>query len=190
VRVFAALPLPASALRALDSVLTPLRRAHPRLRWVSQGSYHITLHFFGEIGEEAVSRLKALFAGSELRAPQIAAGFGPLGRFPERGAPRVIHVPLAQGADEARAYFERFHAVIAKLGYRPEARGFTPHITLARFPREPLAGGGEPDAAAPREGFLIEQCVLYQSTLGPGGPRYVALAAAAFGSPAARESAL
>lgn len=188
-RVFAALPLPVSALRALDGALQPIRRAHPRLRWVAQGGYHITLHFFGEIGEDAVARLEALFAGPELRAPAIAARFGPLGRFPERGPPRVMHVPLAQGTEAARAYFEQFHAVIAKLGYRPEARGFTPHATLARFPKEPLAGGWEPDVAVPREEFLIEQCVLYQSTLGPGGARYVALAAAVFGSPAAREGA-
>lgn len=186
-RVFAALPLPGPALRALDGALETLRRAHPRLRWVAQGSYHITLHFFGEIGEDAVSRLKALFAGPELRAPAIAARFGPLGRFPERGAPRVIHVPLAEGAEAARAYFELFHVVVARLGYRPEARGFTPHATLARFPRQALAGGWQPDVAVPREEFFIEQCALYQSTLGPGGPRYVALAAAAFGSPAARE---
>jgi 2'-5' RNA ligase len=187
VRVFAALPLPGTAVRALDSALEPLRRAHPRLRWAAPGSYHITLHFFGEVGEDAVSRLKALFAGPELRAPPIAARFGPLGRFPERGAPRVLHVPLAEGADEARAYFEKFHAVIAPLGYRPEARGFTPHTTLARFPPQPQAGGWEPDVAVPREEFLIEQCVLYQSLLGPGGARYVALASTAFGSPAIGE---
>ncbi len=179
-RVFAALPLPGSALRALDGVVQPLRRAHPRLRWVAPDNYHITLHFFGELGDEAVARLKALFAGPELRALPIAARFGPVGRFPERGAPRVLHVPLAEGAEAAEAYFERFHAVVAKLGYRPEARGFTPHATIARFPREGSAEGWGPDVEVPREEFLIEQCVLYKSTLGPGGPRYDALAAASF----------
>ena len=180
-RVFAALPLPDSGIRALDAAIEPLRRAHPRLRWVAPSSYHLTLHFFGELGEEAVSRLKALFAAPELRARPIAARFGPLGRFPDRGEPRVIHVALAQGAEEARAYFDAFHAAIAKLGYRPEARGFVPHITLARFPREPLPGGLTVDMAVPQAEFLIEQCVLYQSVLGPGGPRYAAIARAGFG---------
>jgi 2'-5' RNA ligase len=187
VRVFAALPLPDAGLRALDGAIEPLRRAHPRLRWVAQGSHHLTLHFFGEIDEDAVFRLKAVFAGPELRASPIAARFGPLGLFPPRGAPRIIHVSLAEGAEEARAYFERFHAAIAKLGYRPESRGFTPHITLARFPREPMPGGWEPSIVLPNEQFLIGECVLYQSLLGPGGPRYLVLAAAAFGSPAVKE---
>jgi 2'-5' RNA ligase len=189
VRVFAALPLPEPALRVLDNLIQPLRRAHPQLRWVPRESYHLTLHFFGELGDEAVSRLKAFFAGPELRTLPIPARFGPIGRFPERGEPRVVYVPLAEGAEAARAYFERFHAVVAKLGYLPEARGFTPHATIARFPREGLSERWEPDGTVPREEFLIEQCVLYQSTLGQGGPRYDALAATAFGPEAEGEGA-
>ena len=186
-RVFAALPLPGPAVRALDSALEPLRRAHPRLRWVPPGTYHVTLHFFGELGGEAVAQVKSVFADPALRIPPITARFGAVGRFPERGAPRVVHVAIGEGAEAAQAYYDRLHAMIAPLGYRPESRGFTPHITLARCPREPLPGGWEPSIVLTSEQFLIGECVLYQSLLGPGGPGYVALAAAAFGSPAARE---
>ena len=186
-RVFAALPLPHAAAAGLAAAIEPLRRVHPRLRWVSPSGFHLTLHFFGEIDDRAVKTLKAVFADDRLRVPQIPARFGSLGQFPEQGSPRVIHAALDKGGEEAREFHDRFHALIAPLGYEADARGFAPHITVARAGAERLDPGWEAGSELPRRDFLIGECVLYQSILGPGGSRYAALASVSFGQENERE---
>ena len=144
-RVFAALPLPLPPLPRLAAAIEPVRLAYPRLRWVPPSAYHLTVHFFGDLPDPAVAALKALLLDPGLRVPAIPARFGLLGQFPEQGTARVVHASLEQGAEEARAFYDVFHRLAAPLGYQPEARGFAPHITLARAPsgapvRPPAAG--------------------------------------------------
>jgi 2'-5' RNA ligase len=189
VRVFLALPLPEAAAAGLAAAIEPLRRGHPRLRWVPPSGYHLTLHFFGELDDRAVTALKAVLAQPELRIAPIPARFGSLGQFPAQGAPRVIHAVLEKGATEALAFHDKFHALVAPLGYAPEARGFTPHVTLARAGAERIEPGWESGVEVPRRDFLIGQCILYQSILGAGGARYAPLASVAFCPPAGREAA-
>jgi 2'-5' RNA ligase len=179
--VFAALPLPPAAAGALAEAVEPMRRATAGLRWVQPSSFHLTLHFFGEVDERAVSAIRAVLADPRLRRPPIPAGFGALAHFPPRGPARVIHAALDRGAAEASAFHDTLHALLGPLGWAPDPRGFSPHVTLAR------AGATEVDVLPweertrlPAAGFLLSECVLYQSVLGPGGARYSRLAALAF----------
>jgi RNA 2',3'-cyclic 3'-phosphodiesterase len=183
VRVFAALPLPAAASAGLAAAVEPLRRAYPRLRWVAPAAWHLTVHFFGELADGAVAQLTALMADPGLRVPAIRAGWGRPGQFPERGHARVLHARLGDGAGEARAFHDVFHRIAAPLGYQPEARGFAPHVTLARVASDGPAEGWEAGVQLPRDGFVISECILFQSVLGPSGARYVALASARFDAP-------
>ncbi len=186
-RVFAALPLPTAAAAGLAAAVEPLRRAHPRLRWVPPSAYHLTVHFFGELSDEAVDRLTRFMADPGLRVPAIPAQWGGLGRFPAQGPARVLHAVLDQGAEEARAFHDLFHGLARPLGYSAEARGFSPHVTLARVASDAPAQGWESAIRLPRSGFVITECVLFQSVLGPSGARYAPLAAAGFGAPPGAE---
>ena len=53
-RVFAALPLPSTAVEEISRTIASLRLRFPSLRYVSSKAMHLTLHFFGELPEEAV----------------------------------------------------------------------------------------------------------------------------------------
>jgi 2'-5' RNA ligase len=186
-RVFAALPLPTSAAAELAAAVEPLRRALPRLRWVSPAGYHVTVHFFGDLDEPAMSRLRALFREPDLRVAAIPARWGRLGQFPGRGPARVIHAELEKGAEEAHAFHDLFHRMAAPLGYAPDPRGFSPHVTLARAGQVAPAEGWQDGVRLPDGEFLIGECVLYESVLGPAGARYTALAAAGFSAPGSAE---
>jgi 2'-5' RNA ligase len=174
VRVFAALPLPAAAAGLLDSALAPARRACPELRWVSPAGFHVTLHFFGEVAEEGVAALQHAFDDPDLRVPAIQIRLGGIGQFPERGNPRVLWVGLERGEADIRAYWDLFEKKVSPLGWTPDARGFSAHITIARAGRSAAAA---PDGhlEMPRADFLMEECVLFQSILGRGGAEYVPL---------------
>jgi len=70
------------------------------------------------------------------------------------------------------------------LGIARETREFNPHLTLARFERP---GDAEPVRRALAESAAIEfgrsverEFYLYQSKLGPGGAKYMRIAAFPF----------
>jgi 2'-5' RNA ligase len=102
-----------------------------------------------------------------------------LGAFPTPTRPRVIwagtapapaFVALAEGVDRA----------LAALGFPPETRGFTAHVTLGRVrvPRhEPaLADALEAAAARPFGTLPVARVSLMRSELSPRGARYTELA--------------
>lgn len=173
-RVFAALPLPPAVADPLDSALAPARLSNPGLRWVSPAGFHVTLHFFGEIPAPGVAALQQVFDDAELRVPAIPTRLGRIGQFPPRGNPRVLWVGLERGEAEIRAYWDLFEKKISPLGWTPDARGFSAHVTIARAGHS-AAPGLDADLEMPRIDFLIEECVLFQSILGRAGAHYVPL---------------
>jgi 2'-5' RNA ligase len=179
-RVFAALPLPREALDALAPLRAALTVRWQALRPVRTEGLHLTLHFFGEVDEGSVRRLAGLWRDPDLRGPALPVAFGGLGRFPERGSPRVIWIGIGDGAGPVCDFQRALESRITGLGFREDPKGFSPHVTLARAgmpapPPELLDG-----FAAPRLDFAFGECVLFQSILGPHGPTYVPLSAMTF----------
>jgi len=185
VRVFTALPLPREAVDSIAGVIAPIRASHPDLRWVSSSAYHLTIHFFGELSEDAVSSLGRVFEDSRLRRPAFATRFGPLGQFPSRGAPRVLWISVADERSEIRSWWELFESAVAPLGWESDKRGFTPHVTLARNAGSHLQEGWLSAASVPDLRFSLVECVLFQSILGRGGAHYVPLRRISFDGGAA-----
>jgi RNA 2',3'-cyclic 3'-phosphodiesterase len=186
VRVFAAFPLPGAVADVLDAALVPLRRSFPKTRWVSMRGVHLTVHFFGEVPDEAATALKRLFAvDPDLVVPLIPARLGRLGQFPPRGNPRVIWAGLDRGAEELGRYWTMFEGKVAPLGWPSDPRGFSPHVTVARAGGVPLAPGWSDGVDIPALDFFFEECVLFQSIPGRGGAEYLPLARAAFRGEAA-----
>jgi len=179
-RMFAALPLPREALDALAPLRAALAARWPGLRPVRTEGLHLTLHFFGEVDDGGVQRLAGLWHDPRLRGPVLPVSFGSLGRFPERGSPRVIWIAIGRGAGPVCDYQRSLESRIAELGFREDPKGFTPHVTLARAGTTALPPDIVEGFAAVRLDFAFGECVLFQSILGPRGPTYVPLSAITF----------
>jgi len=48
-RLFLAVDLPKKVKHLLEQQILPVKKEYPQFEWVSEGNYHITVHFFGEI---------------------------------------------------------------------------------------------------------------------------------------------
>jgi RNA 2',3'-cyclic 3'-phosphodiesterase len=171
VRLFAALPLPSSAAAGLAAAVQELRSSREDLRWVNAAGYHVTLYFFGDVAAAALDALRAAFGDRCLRGSSFPAALGAIGQFPDHGAPRVVWASLAEGQERARMCWQLVQSVIAPLGWTPDPRGFTPHVTLAR------AGRGAVRALdrtppLPAQPFSFQEIVLFESVLGSGGAVY------------------
>jgi 2'-5' RNA ligase len=96
------------------------------LRLVEPHQMHVTLHFIGEADAERVAARLA-----SVQAAVLALTFEGVGQFPsEAGA-----VVLWAGIRRCSALLDLHTAVATVLagdGFRPEARAYIPHVTLAR----------------------------------------------------------
>lgn len=169
-RVFVALNVPED----VESQLAVQQFLLPIPRKVGRDQFHITLAFMGEMRDE---ELEALHEGLlRLRMGRFdlsLAGFGMFGKT----KPHSVWAAVApsEPLDRLAAKVERLGRV---AGAKIPARKFVPHVTLGRFaamgfeeaaPLERAVIAGAGFRAGPWE---VEEMVLYQSTLGPDGPRY------------------
>lgn len=157
------------------------------VKWVRPENLHLTLKFLGEVEPaaqgEIVDRLSALPATGPitLRSEGITC-------FPPRGPIRVV-VEKIGGEVEKLAHLHRsIECVLDPLGFPPERRPFTPHVTLARAGSQrahragPILERVRRFPAPPREPFTVGSFVLYQSVLKPSGSEYTPLATFALAS--------
>jgi 2'-5' RNA ligase len=190
VRVFAALELPPELSRRLTEVISGLSKALPRgsVRWVRPEGIHLTLKFFGEVAPSKLADLQAGLAQAAGNAAPIALTLEGLGVFPNPLRPRVIWVGVAGGVEALGALYQAVEEATASLGFKPEARGFSPHLTLGRVngalrPAERQALGEALRAGSvDRLGdFTADSLSLMGSELKPGGAVYTRLYSAPLG---------
>jgi 2'-5' RNA ligase len=176
-RLFAALPLP----EAVTERLAALQRGLDG-RLADPAAMHVTLAFFGEIGEAAAEDLHS--ALGRVSAPSFAIWLDGAGCF---GGDRPDLIYAAVRPDPLLTHLQAKVAQAGRLaGLTIPARRYVPHVTLARHAPGKLAPAAAARLVAARTAFLagpvpVTRFALYRSDLGRGGPRYAALADYALG---------
>jgi 2'-5' RNA ligase len=169
----------AAAADAAARLRRRLTRAVPALqaRWVPPENLHITLWFIGEVADPQVEELTGALqrAPFDVRPFQLTAeGWG---AFPPSGAPRVLWIGVTEGAWQMTAIYSELTARLAPLGYEPEKRRYSAHLTMARV-KEPGRGTTAAvrkilsEAAAGCGTCRIAAVTLFQSHLSPKGATY------------------
>lgn len=176
-RLFCAVDISDSAAAALDRALEPWRARLADARWVSPENLHITLKFLGRTWPRLVSLVEESCAKAATEIRPFRVSIEGLGAFPSARRARVFWAGLKDEDGSLPALARALEAALEKE-FPPEKRGFSPHLTLARFnPPVPLAEYAEEmertriDAPA----FRVGELVLYRSHLSPRGARYEAI---------------
>jgi 2'-5' RNA ligase len=183
-RTFIAVPLSAEVERGLDDVQRQLRRAVPErcVRWVNPSGIHLTLHFLGDILPERVEPVKAALAAVSRNIPPFQFYAGELGAFPNLNRPRVVWVGVQDPSSWLALLHEAVSEAMGRLGFQPERRRFSPHLTLGRVrrntDRRDAATLGEVIART-KIGTLgivpVRDVVFFKSVLKPTGAEYTPL---------------
>lgn len=173
IRTFVAIHLSDEARQVLGQINQELARQVPRgVRWVAPELMHLTLRF---LGDTAVARLpaisQALDAVGAAHAP-FQLRLDGLGCFPNRRRPRVIWAGLQGDLDDASALKEAIDAVLVDLGWDPEDRPFSPHLTLGRVKDSRELGGLRWDTAVQPATVPVTAVHLIESQLTPQGSIY------------------
>jgi 2'-5' RNA ligase len=183
-RLFVALEPPEPVRRRLAALAAELRRAAGRaaddVRWVAAENVHHTVQFLGAVPEERVAAIDAALRAAAAEARPLSLEVKGAGGFPNARRPRVVWAGLAGDLEPLAALVQDLGRRLAPLGFPPEERPFSPHLTLGRARDRrgapglagALAHAAQADGAPWRAGELA----LVESHLSPKGPRYEAIA--------------
>lgn len=181
-RTFLAVELSDSLKSAVADLLDRLQKgarftgAHPK--WVKPTGIHLTLKFFGQTTQDQRDQIiEALHPISARHAAHTVRVKG-LGAFPTQRRPRVLWVGVKR-AQPLIALQEDIERALEPLGWPPEDREFSPHLTLARVKSLHRAGAlmdvVHSHADCDLGDWTISETVLFQSTLRPTGAIYTPL---------------
>ncbi|MCI4330851.1 MAG: RNA 2',3'-cyclic phosphodiesterase [Thermoplasmata archaeon] len=95
-------------------------------------SAHLTLRFFEDLDERRLPQVVAALDRAARSTSSFRLALEGLGAFPNARSPRVLWVGLGLGREHAIALAGRVSAELEAIGFAPEPRGFTPHVTLFR----------------------------------------------------------
>jgi 2'-5' RNA ligase len=170
--------------RRLAAAVDFLRPIVNDVAWVAPDNFHLTLKFLGPVDSERLVTLTEVVGSAAAACAPFKLEFGGLGAYPSPARPRVLWAGLTTGAEAAAALATRVDEAVATLGFKREARTFSPHVTLGRV-RQPHAQPRLREAlAATRVLGTVEvaRVSLMRSDLSPRGARYTELAASRLGS--------
>ena len=179
IRAFIAIDLPDDICAVLGNAQARLKRAHTgvKVSWTKIDNLHLTLQFLGYIEEESVEKIRGALEAVAGRHEPFELQVAGAGAFPDERRPRVLWVGCK--ADELKILAKSVQEATQPLGFQPEHREFSAHLTLGRvkFPR--------PDAALTRAldsiknqtfgAMRVEAIHLFQSQLHPQGSIYTKL---------------
>lgn len=169
-----AVALPGRVKDAAARIAITLERAVPEARWVPRDSYHITLKFLGGVKDERVPRIAAALGGAVSELVDFSVRLTGPRAFPSERRARVLWLGVHDPAGGFAILASVVEDALAPLGFPPESRGFSAHLTIARLktPRAipPLVA---PD---PSVAFVVDRASLFVSHLRRPAPVYEELA--------------
>ena len=188
IRAFIAIDLPDDVRVAIDDAQARLKQAHVgvKISWTKVENLHLTLQFLGYIEEAVIERIEFALQSVAAQHPPFEVLVCGAGAFPDESRPRVLWVGCDDPEGRLKALAGAVQAAMRPLGFEPERREFSAHLTLGRV-RVP-----RPDVALTRAldslkdtafGALRAQAVhLFKSELHPEGSRYTKLSSHVLGA--------
>lgn len=179
-RLFFGVEVPEPEKAALMDVVHKGRKYLKGVKWVASECLHVTLKFLGNTPDALV--------GDVVSAAHLAAqGTGPLvlrlkevGSFSGLNGPRILWVGVEGDVSGLRQLAEALEEQLEMLGFTPEPRPFTAHVTLGRAGERNETGNypvwENTFSGAVLAEFTASRFVLYESELTPRGPMYTPLA--------------
>jgi RNA 2',3'-cyclic 3'-phosphodiesterase len=192
VRSFIAISLPDNVRAELTSLEEKLKvRRHPFVKWVDPESMHLTLKFLGNVTADSVPQVAEAVSRVAMAHASLKLQVSGTGAFPSWQRPQVVWVGVGGDLDKLNALQRELESALAPLGYPPESRSFSAHLTLGRLrdrvtpdDRRRFAEFAQKVEFKTSLSFDVGAIQLMKSQLTPAGPIYSELAVASLRAPA------
>ena len=131
-RLFVAVEFPAEILSALTALQQEIRARVARGRFKRSENFHLTLKFLGETRPQTVDKLVERLSEAAKLQEAFSLRLGKLGVFGGRPPIRVIWQGLDGDLSKLYALQQAVEKECSGIGFPPEKRSYSPHITLAQ----------------------------------------------------------
>lgn len=168
-----------SSTPPLRDALRQLDRFGRSVKATSPDNLHLTLKFLGDTPRQQLNDIAKAMELASANVPAHEIELIGLGAFPNVARPSVVWAGI-HPEGHLKHIAAELDRLLEPLGFIPEARGFHPHLTLARV-KGPAPGLGEMIVESRKTAFgnaAIASVELYQSEPTPTGSRYTSLARA------------
>ena len=166
-----------SVIKRITDVQNLLAKTGADLKLVEPKNIHITVRFLGNITPPMVEKIH-----DEMKKVQFTifdVKIHGIGAFPNLRYPRILWAGITQGADQLRNIFNQLEPSLRSLGFAPDSKGFSPHLTIARVKsgrNKTELGKYVTENVNYEFGIVRAQCLkLKRSDLTPKGPIYTTL---------------
>ena len=176
-RLFTAIDLDDETRQRIIELLAVFQLTAPLL-WSPPQNLHITTKFIGDVPDSSLSKITAALSAMPATAPFDIALSG-LGWFPNPHQPRSFWIGI-HSSDALPLLAKATNEALVPIGVVPQAKPFSPHLTLARvrIPGEELRPLRSTIAQLPSiefGHFTATSFHLYLSELSSTGSRYTKL---------------
>lgn len=117
-------------LRKITKAQTTLTNSGADLKLVKPENIHMTVRFLGDIQHSMVDAIHEEMKQISFNSFEI--NLEGIGAFPKPNYPRVVWAGIKKGANELKDVFEQIEPRLRGLGFKPDNKGFSPHLTIAR----------------------------------------------------------
>jgi 2'-5' RNA ligase len=186
VRSFIAIELPDGVKRGLRELQAQLKAgSQAPIKWVDPENIHLTLKFLGNVAAGRIEAIAAAMTNAVKGTTPFSLEVKELGVFPNPRRVQIVWVGLGGETEKLAGLQQRIESAMARLGFAPENRRFTPHLTLARLrdratpnERERLGQLIAETEFEASQSFNVDSVKLMRSQLTPQGPIYSQLSLA------------
>lgn len=117
-------------VRRMSEIQGMLANTNADLKLVKPQNIHLTIRFLGDIQTPMVDAIyeemkKVHFSPFKIEIRGVGA-------FPKLNYPRVIWAGIMKGSKELKDVFGELEPRLRGLGFKPDNKGFSPHLTIAR----------------------------------------------------------
>ncbi len=134
IRSFIAIELPDELRLELGRLEAQLKSGKPPgVKWVNPDSIHLTLKFLGDIAIDRTGEITGAMEEAARAVPPFHLEVKGLGVFPNLKRVQIAWVGISGQTAELGILQHRIESSLARLGFAPETRPFTSHLTLARL---------------------------------------------------------
>lgn len=134
VRSFIAIELPDRVKRGLRELQAQLKAgSQAPIKWVDPANIHLTLKFLGNVAADRLDEITTAMTQAVQGTPSFSLEIKELGVFPNPRRVQIVWVGLSGEVEKLARLQQRIESELEKLGFAPENRRFTPHLTLARL---------------------------------------------------------
>ncbi len=178
-RLFIAARIPTAIQNEIADFIDQFLKLPGRVKWVEPHNIHITLKFLGETDAKLLESVIAAAKNAATGVGAFEIALRGCGVFPNMRAPRVFWIGIDDPQKKLAAIAAALDRELTPLGFEPEKRAFSPHLTLGRVKEpeqlEALKVAFTKATFGP-VALKINAIHLVESHLKPSGPVYKDLA--------------